>query len=431
MKVNFQALGCRLNEAELETWSNQFQQMGFGVTTDSHDADLIVFNSCSVTAEADRKSRQRIKRIHKNSPDARLVVTGCYATLNLETVENYLGADLVLGNSEKDNLVKRSIEQFNFPTQPDTGTGKTSLFLRGRHRAFIKVQDGCRYRCTFCIVTIARGVEISRPIQQIVDEINLLYHQGVQEVAITGVHVGGYGSDINSNLYELLTEILNKTSIPRIRLASVEPWDLPDHFFQLFSDNRLMPHMHLPLQSGSDSVLRRMARRCKTLEFSQLVDKARKAVPHFNITTDIIVGFPGETEKEWRQSLDFVESTGFGHMHIFSYSKRDGTKAAGLPDQIAKSLKKERSAEMHELAKKLKRQSLQQHIGQHYEILWEQKLNQESGLWSGYTPHYHRILSNNTLIKPASLATARVDKLSDDGMSLLENSTVRPVNFKH
>ncbi len=290
MKVHFQALGCRLNEAELESWSNEFQHQGFSVTTDSHEADLVVFNSCSVTAEADRKSRQLISRIHKKSPAARLVVTGCHATLNSETVRNYLGVDLVLGNDEKDDLVSRSIQQFNFPSRPNAEPAETSLFLRGRHRAFVKVQDGCRYRCTFCIVTVARGSERSRPVQQVVDEINLLHQQGIQEVAITGVHVGGYGSDINSSLYELLCEILSKTTIPRIRLSSVEPWDLADNFFSLFSDYRLMPHMHLPLQSGSDSVLRRMARRCKTHEFEQLIEKARKAVPLFNISTDMIGG---------------------------------------------------------------------------------------------------------------------------------------------
>ena len=192
------------------------------------------------------------------------------------------------------------------------------MFSRGRQRAFVKVQDGCRYRCTFCIVTVARGEEHSRAIADIVEEINALQQQGIQEAIITGVHLGGYGSDNNSNLLELIKAILAQTTIPRLRLGSLEPWELPDGFFELFKNPRLLPHLHLPLQSGSDSVLKRMARRCKTAEFAEIVATARAEIPYFNITTDIIVGFPGETEAEWRESLAFIAGIGFGHIHIFS-----------------------------------------------------------------------------------------------------------------
>jgi len=379
MNINFQALGCRLNEAELETWANQFLKYGHQVTTDSTEADIVVFNSCAVTGEADRKSRRQIGRLHRTNPQAKLIVTGCHASLNSDAVKSYLGVDLVVNNQHKETLVEHTLEQFGGPPSELEHTNENALFLRGRHRAFIKVQDGCRYRCTYCIVTIARGAERSRRIDDIVTEIKNLHRQGVQEIAITGVHVGGYGSDTGSSLYQLLSEILDQTSIPRIRLASVEPWDLPDNFFRLFRDPRLMPHMHLPLQSGSDSVLRRMARRCKTAEFTQIVAKARDAVPLFNITTDLIVGFPGETEAEWQQSMDYVESTGFGHMHIFSYSRREGTKAAGLLGQVDKAVKKERSRQMHELAARLKKDELEKHIGSNYSVLWEHQANREVG----------------------------------------------------
>ena len=429
MKINFQALGCRLNEAELETWADQFLKLGHQVTTDSTEADIMIFNSCAVTAEADRKSRKQIGRLHRKNPQAKMVVTGCHASLNQKEVQNYLGVDKVISNRDKDDLVEKTLEFFDLPGSVDPPDTAGALFLRGRHRAFIKVQDGCRYRCTYCIVTIARGAERSRSIDEIVSEINELHRQGIQEIAITGVHVGGYGSDTGSTLYALLNEILARTEIPRIRLASVEPWDLPDNFFSLFLDPRLMPHMHLPIQSGSDSVLRRMARRCKTAEFSRIVEKARSEIPLFNVTTDVIVGFPGETEQEWQQTLDYVERTGFGHMHIFTYSQREGTKAAGLPGQIDATTKKERSRQMHQLAAQLKVRELEKHLGKEYPVLWEQEINREAKLWSGYTPHYHKIFSNDAGIRAAEIRNVEVDQVSVDGIALINNSRRSNVAF--
>jgi threonylcarbamoyladenosine tRNA methylthiotransferase MtaB len=423
VNIKFQALGCRLNEAELETWASQFLKLGHQVTTDSDDADIVVFNSCAVTSEADRKSRQQIGRLHRKNPQAKMIVTGCHASLNGDAVKDYLGVDMVVGNHQKDDLVEKAVDQFGLTVSEIEQPIQNSLFLRGRHRAFIKVQDGCRYRCTYCIVTIARGEERSRSIGDIIDEINSLHQQGIQEIAVTGVHVGGYGSDIDSSLTVLLAEILKQTDIPRIRLASVEPWDLPDDFFELFQDSRLMPHMHLPIQSGCDSVLKRMARRCKTEEFSRILQIAREANPFFNVTTDIIVGFPGETEDEWQQTMNYVEQTGFGHMHIFSFSPREGTKAAGLSGQIDKETKKCRSQQMHDLATRLKIEALTKQTGRTASVLWEQQVNAEGGLWSGYTPEYHKVLSNNSNITESCITEVSIDQVSEDGLTLLNQST--------
>lgn len=425
MKINFQALGCRLNEAELESWSNEIVQKGHELTATSQDADVVVFNTCSVTSEADRKSRKQINRIHKQNPETQLVVTGCYASLQTEAVRNQLGVDLVISNQHKDRLVETILKPYD-TLKPEKGNWeKQSLFKRGRHRAFIKVQDGCRYRCTFCIVTLARGEERSRVQQQILDEIRQYHQQGVQEIVITGVHVGGYGSDNGSNLYELLSEILAKTDIPRVRLASVEPWDLPDNFFDLFKDNRLMPHMHLPLQSGSDSVLRRMARRCKTAEFETIVDKARSSVSHFNVTTDLIVGFPGETQQEWEQTVNFVQRTGFGHMHIFPYSRREGTRAANLPDQIDRTLKKERSQQMHALAQQLKQNEMKKLVGKTCDVLWENSENSTLGEWTGYTPHYHKIKAIRPANSRSEIAEVGIEALSSNKKYLRGDETSR------
>jgi len=429
--INFQALGCRLNEAELETWANQFMQHGHQVTTEAAEADVVVFNSCAVTAQADRKSRQQIGRLQRSNPNAALVVTGCHASLNTAAVQSYLGVDLVVDNQQKEQLVEQTLELVaaqtvsNMVVEPAFGESPNALLLRGRHRGFIKIQDGCRYRCTYCIVTIARGAERSRSETEILAEINLLHQQGVREVALTGVHVGGYGSDIDSSLYRLLNEILLRTEIPRIRLASVEPWDLADNFFELFRDPRLMPHMHLPIQSGSDTVLKRMARRCKTAEFARLVDKAREAIPLFNVTTDLITGFPGESEQEWRQTVDFVSRTGFGHVHIFPFSARAGTRAASLPEQIDGSIKKSRSREMHVLAAEIKQRELDRHTGTRVEVLWEQQINSDLGQWIGYTPHYHKITSMNPGIEAASITEVSIDAVSAEG-SMLINEENRP-----
>ena len=396
MQIHLKTLGCRLNEAEIESWAVKFQEKGHKLIAAPEYADLLVINTCAVTQEAVKKSRQIIRRIHRNNPTAKLVVSGCYSTLDKKNINELPGIDLVIDNSEKEKLVDISLRELNAETMPSLSTepGETSLFKRGRNRAFIKIQDGCRHRCTFCIVTIARGEEHSRTINEIINEINKYHEQGIKEVILTGVHAGGYGSDINSSLYQLIKIVLDKTTIPRIRLASVEPWDLHEKFFSLFNNKRLMPHIHLPLQSGCDSVLKRMARRCKTKYFKSIVQKARDEISNFNITTDIIVGFPGETEDEWQESLKFINEVGFSHIHIFTYSKRQGTKASRLDNHIDNITKKVRSKELHELTKLMRKKILNDEIGKEYFVLWESK--DDDGNWSGYTEHYLRVELKNS-----------------------------------
>jgi len=398
-----------LNEAELEQWGRAFRQYGHEVVIEAEDADIIVLNSCAVTNDAGKKSRQLLNRLYRINPEAHLVVTGCYASLNLQEVAETLGVDLVISNAEKDKLPQIILDKFSVRTMPLIAMepGETSLYQRGRHRAFIKIQDGCRYRCTYCIVTVARGEERSRSTADIIDEINQLAVQGVQEVVLTGVHVGGYGADISSSLSELVTHILADTDIPRVRFASVEPWDLPDDFFTLFGNPRLMPHMHLPIQSGVDSVLRRMSRRCKTAEFKSLVEQARQSVPGFNVTTDVIVGFPGETEAEWRSTMDYIESVGFGHLHVFSYSPRQGTKAASLANPVAGAIKKQRSQEMRQLGDKMKADFYTTLLGSEVDVLWER--GRENGLgelvFHGYTPNYVKV---QTTVAPDNMLENKI-----------------------
>lgn len=398
MRIHLSALGCRLNEAELEQWAGAFSAAGDQVTASAEDADVMVLNTCAVTSEAVRKSRQRVQRLQRANPEAKLVISGCYSSLESPKALAELGVDLIVPNTNKEDLVPLTRAEFQQPTMPESATvpAESALFQRNRHRAFIKIQDGCRYRCTFCIVTVARGSERSRSIETIVAEVNKLVEGGVHEVVLTGVHVGGYGSDIDSDLYTLVNTLLTHTDIPRIRFASVEPWDLSEHFLTLFENSRVQPHMHLPLQSGSDTVLRRMARRCKTADFKALADQLRAQVPHFNITTDIIVGFPGETEQEWADSLDFIQTMNFGHIHIFSYSQREGTKAATLPNQIPKAVRQERSRILHQLAAEQKLNILNTAVQQHtmpVPVLWERGEQLQNGQikHSGYTPNYLKV----------------------------------------
>ena len=415
MQIHLKTLGCRLNEAEIESWANKFEEKGHQLTSDPKSADLLVVNTCAVTQEAVKKSRQILRRTHRDNPMAKLVVSGCYPTLEKKNINEISGIDLIIDNSEKDKLVDISLRKLNLQAMPSLSTepGISSLFKRGRNRAFIKIQDGCRHRCTFCIVTIARGNERSRKIDSITDEINRYHQQGVHEVVLTGVHVGGYGGDINFSLHQLIEKILSETTIPRIRLASVEPWDLNEKFFSLFHNKRLMPHMHLPLQSGCNSVLKRMARRCKTNDFKEIINKARTQIKNFNITTDIIVGFPGETNGEWQKSLEFIKEIGFSHIHIFTYSKREGTKASNFDNQVENLVKKERSKELHKLTEKMRKEILNNEIGNEYSVLWETKDKNNS--WYGYTDNYLKVeLKNNQSNLENKITKIKIIDLSED-----------------
>ncbi|RME86340.1 MAG: tRNA (N(6)-L-threonylcarbamoyladenosine(37)-C(2))-methylthiotransferase MtaB [Caldilineae bacterium] len=396
MHIYLSSLGCRLNEAELESWARQFRAGGHRVVSSPRDAQVMVLNSCAVTAEAARKSRQFINRLHRQNPRAHLVVTGCYAELEPARVAALTGVDLVIGNRDKERLVELVESQIEPATMPRLAAEPeaTHMYAAARTRAFVKVQDGCRNRCAFCIVTIARGDERSRPLREVVDEINQLVAEGYREVVLTGVHLGGYGRDLGTDLYTLVQTVLRDTDIHRLRLSSLEPWDLPPHFWELWQDTRLMPHLHLPLQSGCDSTLRRMARRCDTASYVALVEAARAAIPDLTLTTDLIVGFPGETEAEWAATVEFVQRIGFGHMHIFTYSPRQGTAAARMKGQVDAKVKRERSRQMHAIAARMKAEHLRRFQHDVREVLWEgpgEPLSDGRVRWSGYTDNYLRV----------------------------------------
>lgn len=431
MDVFLDSLGCRLNEAERDGWARAFRRRGHRLVGSAQEAQLVVLNTCAVTRDATRGSRQRVHQARRANPSSYLVVTGCYAELEPERVAALEGVDLVLGNRDKDDLVARidaGVDPHALP-QVAAAPDSTHPYLGPRTRSFVKVQDGCRNRCAFCVVTLARGEERSRPVDAVVVEVAELAAGGSQEAVLTGVHLGGYGHDLGTDLRRLVEAVLTRTTIARLRLSSLEPWDLPEGFFELWSEPRLMPHLHLPLQSGSDAVLRRMARRCTTAEFAGLVETARAAIPGLTVTSDVIVGFPGESEAEFEETLRFVERVGFGHTHIFSYSPRAGTKAATMAGQVPKATKRARSKALHRLTDRLERAHTTRFLETTRPVLWERSGRVEDGAirWSGHTDNYLRVcaLTPRDVELGNTILPARLTRLDADGRTWAEPAVKR------
>jgi len=376
VRVRLESVGCRLNISEIESFARQLAGRGHRMAAPGEPADLCVLNTCTVTAVASRKSRQLIRRIRRANPAATVVVTGCYSELAPDQVDE-IGVDLIIGNTEKDNLVDKLVSRGLIADVTGADQCEDSPVDTPepgqRTRAFVKIQDGCDNRCTFCIVTIARGKGRSRPAGEVVDEIRHLLALGYREVVLSGVHLGSYGHDIGdrAGLQRLVDRLLDETTVERLRLSSLEPWDLESSFFDLFQTRRLLPHLHLPLQSGSDSILRKMARRTSRREFSDLVEAARVRVEDVAISTDMIVGFPGESPTDFEQSLELVESLEMSRLHVFRFSAREGTQAAALPNPTPSPEIDARSRAMLELGKRLETQFEKKFIGRTMQVLWE------------------------------------------------------------
>lgn len=423
MRARFHTLGCRLNEAETERWVARFQRGGIGLADSDEEADLVVVNTCAVTREAVRKSRQLLRRVQRANPDAKLVVSGCFATLEPEEVTEAADIALLVLNRDKDRLVEIALGQLGV-VAPSGWRGEEAggaLIARGRQRAFVKVQDGCRHRCTFCIVNVARGAERSRPIGEIRAEVARLVGAGIREVALTGVHLGGYRTS-GGGLPELIRVLLGETGIERLRIGALEPWALPGALWGLFADPRLMPHLHLPLQSGSDRVLRRMGRRGTTADFARLVEAGREAVPDLVVTSDIMAGFPGEEAADWAATLHFVGAVGLGDLHVFAYSPRIGTPAASWPDQVADDVKQARCRALRGLAAQLRANTLRRFVGRRVPVLVEGRGPASiAGHWSGYTPSYLPVRAplRGEPAPVSQIVEVSLDGVADDGTALL------------
>lgn len=407
--VVIESLGCRLNEAEAQDWRASLIGQGARVENAPDAPGVVVINTCAVTAAAARKSRQAIRRARREHPDARIVAAGCLCSMDDGAAARAAGADLAVPNALKDDL----------PAMLGigaAGNGDAAPPERRRVRRFLKVQDGCRHRCTFCIVARLRPAESSRAADVVVEAVSKAVDEGVREVVLTGVHLGGYRDAAGHDLAALVRRIRAETGIARLRVPVLEPWGMSETLLSAWRDGAIEPHLHLPIQSGSALVLRRMARRSGPEDILRLVDSLRAAVPDGALTTDVIAGFPGETDADWRATVELVARAGFEDVHVFPYSPRRGTPAERLPARVPGEIVRARAAEMRAWAEARRATALGERIGRRAEVLWEGRVEREAGGWRHYgqSPDGRRVSA--VLAEPApgridlvEYASARAD----------------------
>lgn len=417
MKVYLDMVGCRLNQAELETIALDFLQRGFQLTDNPAEADYAVLNTCAVTAAAASDSRGKIRKLKQN-PDTRVVVTGCWSDTAAVNDALLAGVYKVVPNERKTSLVQ---ELFNGaePSQEEPLTVNVSIpGQRNRTRKFIKAQDGCDNFCTFCLTRLARGKSRSTALETIVSDVHRAEKAGVKEIILTGVNLGAWGRDLGEGLtlVTLIKQLLLQSDIPRIRLSSLEPWDLHDDFLDLWGNPRLCPHLHLPIQSGSQSVLKRMNRRTDPVLLKKQMAAIRSNYSNFSLTTDLICGFPGETEKEFEESLNFTVEAGFNGGHVFPYSERQQTAAVRLTDKVPVKIRRERSALMRSAIHAAALAFAEQMIGQKTQVLWESAHKTATGnsQLKGYTENYLPALKTRETVKENYIETVVVTGLDQD-----------------
>ncbi|RJO60993.1 MAG: tRNA (N(6)-L-threonylcarbamoyladenosine(37)-C(2))-methylthiotransferase MtaB [Dehalococcoidia bacterium] len=407
IRVAIETLGCKLNQAESETLARQLAAAGCQIVGVNEKTDAFILNTCTVTHIADRKCRQSLRAARRNNPNALIVATGCYANCSESELWGIPDIDLILKNKDKDSLSQIVAQRLG--ASSPAGMTETGL----RTRAFIKAQDGCNRRCAYCIVPMVRGREKSLPSDVVMAEIQARVADDYKEVVLTGTEVGSYSSD-GLNIKGLLRRILAETKIERLRVSSLQPYEITPELLALWKNSRLCPHFHISLQSGADVVLNHMKRGYSTSEFEKALKKIRETLPEAATTTDVIVGFPGETDAEFQQTVDFCRRVGFARIHVFAFSPRPGTAAADMTGQVDARIKKERSAKMLALAKESAAEFRCAFLGRTLTVLWEQKSN--AGVWSGYTSNYIRIYTRSERNLTNVLTETRLVKLYRDGV---------------
>ncbi len=388
-KVALDAVGCKLNQAEAQLLARQFARAGYRLVAADDGADVYVLNTCTVTHVADSKCRRRLRQARRRNPGALVVAIGCYAERARQELAQIDGVDLVLDNSQKMNLLPLLEESGSLSRLATKEYSAENADFRTR--AFVKVQDGCNSFCSYCIVPLVRGREKSVPLEQVMLQVKERVAEGYLEVVLTGTEIGSY-NDGGAGLEQLLGRILASTDVVRLRLSSLQPQEISPQLIGLWPDSRLCRHFHLSLQSGSDAVLERMRRRYTAARYQQAVALIREIVPGAAITTDIIVGFPGETEAEFKESYNFARQMEFARIHVFTYSPRPGTQAAATAGQVEDKLKRERSRRMLALARASVRNFRRRFLGKTMMVLWEKET---CGVWSGLTDNYIRVFTKS------------------------------------
>ena len=425
VKAAFMTLGCKVNQFETETMEGLFRARGYEVVPFEERAEVYVINTCSVTHLSDRKSRQLIRRAARTNPAACIAVTGCYAQVAPEEIRALEGVRVVIGTKERARIVDYVEEALRADTGAIgaiTDIMQARVFediplhsLPHRTRAFLKIEDGCQNFCTFCIIPYARGPVKSRELSAVAREMRLLTGAGFREVVLTGIHLGAYGIDLvgHPTLADACRTVLAEEGLRRLRLGSLESVELSADLLELMrTEPRFAAHLHLPLQAGSDAVLRAMNRHYDTAAFARLLEEVRAAVPGVAISTDIIVGFPGETEADFAAGLDFVRQMGFARMHVFPYSPRKGTPAARRTDQVPPMVRKERAARMQALADALAEEYHRAALGSDVDVLFE---TSEDGVTDGLTETYIRVYTDAPVTR-GEIVPVRLTHLYRDGM---------------
>jgi threonylcarbamoyladenosine tRNA methylthiotransferase MtaB len=382
--IALQTLGCKLNQAETESLARQFLEAGYQFVAPEDAADVYVLNTCTVTHIADRKCRNLLRLAHRRNPEALIVAAGCYAERAAAEIGGIEGVGVVVGNRDKARLTE--IVQAKTNGHGSCRSGDICKSSPFRTRALVKIQEGCSQPCSFCVVPQVRGRERSRSQNDIIDEVKARVAEGYKEVILTGTRIGSYEQE--GDLVTLVERILRESEVQRLRLSSLEPCDLTTELLNLWEDSRLCPHIHLPLQSGCDAVLQKMGRAYDTADYERAAALAREAIPNLALTTDIMVGFPGEGEEEFDESYRFCERMGFAAMHVFPFSARPGTKAARMEDRVGDSEKKQRCHLMLNLAHRGSQRFREQFVGRSVNVLWE---GNKDSIWFGLTENYMRV----------------------------------------
>lgn len=432
-KAALHNLGCKVNAYETEAMQHLLEEAGYEIVPFTQKADVYVINTCSVTNMADRKSRQMLHKAKKNNPNSIVVAAGCYVQTSEKEVLNDLSVDIVIGNDRKHDLV-RLLEEYSLDSVNDTvddiNDGKhdfEELFIdqtKEHTRAFIKVQDGCNQFCSYCIIPYARGRVRSRRFENVIAEVERLAANGFKEVVLTGIHLSSYGVDFEeaTGLLELIQAVNAVKGIERIRLGSLEPKIVTEHFASELSKlDKICPHFHLSLQSGCDATLKRMNRKYTTKEYERGCELLRKYFVHPAITTDVIVGFPGETEEEFEQTKAYLEHIHFYEMHIFKYSKRKGTRAAVMPDQIDEQIKAARSEKLIVLGHDMSKEFRKFYIGKNEEALFEEKaVIGDKEYFVGYTKEYVKVAKKTDENLENQIVSGRISGMLTDEILLFE-----------
>lgn len=432
-KAALHNLGCKVNAYETEAMQHLLEEAGYEIVPFTQKADVYVINTCSVTNMADRKSRQMLHKAKRNNPDSIVVAAGCYVQTSEKEVLNDLSVDIVIGNDRKHDLV-RLLEEYSLDSVNDTvddiNDGKhdfEELFIdqtKEHTRAFIKVQDGCNQFCSYCIIPYARGRVRSRRFENVIAEVERLAANGFKEVVLTGIHLSSYGVDFEeaTGLLELIQAVNAVKGIERIRLGSLEPKIVTEHFASELSKlDKICPHFHLSLQSGCDATLKRMNRKYTTKEYERGCELLRKYFVHPAITTDVIVGFPGETEEEFEQTKAYLEHIHFYEMHIFKYSKRKGTRAAVMPDQIDEQVKAARSEKLIALGHDMSKEFRKFYIGKNEEVLFEEKaVIGDKEYFVGYTKEYVKVAKETAENLENQIVSGRISGMLTDEILLFE-----------